>query len=216
MCLQPNLFLPMPDGSGNKEQISHNGAIVIVGANGSGKSRLGAWIEKNTSVDVIVHRISAQRALDLPDYAVMKSLDQSNNDLLWGNENPQYANNTYKWGHRWQNRPETFMQHDYGKVLSTLFARSVDRDKKHTKETKETGKYIEVPDAPIDVLMKLWNEILPHRSISLEDGKVSVKHISLGKDYHGKEMSDGERVALYLIGQCLCAPAGSILGLSLA
>jgi len=211
MIIQPQLFLPASDGTDTKIEIPHNGSVVIVGANGSGKSRLGAWIEKNTGADVIIHRISAQRALDLPDYAVMKSLEQSTNDLLWGAEEPQYANNAYKWSHRWQSRPETFMQNDYGKVLSTLFARSADRDKKHTIQTKETRQYIEVPDAPIDILIKLWNEILPHRAISLEDGKVSVKHISLGKNYHGKEMSDGERVALYLMGQCLCAPAGSIL-----
>ncbi|MCR4305109.1 MAG: AAA family ATPase [Gallionella sp.] len=211
MSNQPKLFLPAPDGSGHKIEIAHNGSVVIVGANGSGKSRLGAWIEKNTGADVIVHRISAQRALDLPDYAVMKSLEQSNNDLLWGNENSQYANQANKWGHRWGGRPETHMQNDYGKVLSTLFARSADRDKKHTKATRETGKYIEVPDAPIDALIKLWNEILPHRTILLDDGKVSVRHVSLGKEYHGKEMSDGERVALYLMGQCLCAPSGSIL-----
>jgi hypothetical protein len=211
MSKQPKLFLPSADGTGNKVEIAHNGSVVIVGANGSGKSRLGAWIEKNTGADVVVHRISAQRALDLPDYAVMKSLEQSNNDLLWGNEQPRYANQAHKWGHRWGNRPETFMQQDYGKVLSTLFARSADRDKQYTKEARESGKFSGVPEAPIDVLIKLWNEILPHRTISLEDGKVSVKHVSLGVEYHGKEMSDGERVALYLMGQCLCAPAGSIL-----
>jgi len=188
MSKQPKLFLPAPDGTGNKIEIDHNGSIVIVGANGSGKSRLGAWIEKNTGADVVVHRISAQRALDLPDYAVMKSLEQSNNDLLWGNEQPRYANQAHKWGHR-----------------------SADRDKQYTKEARESGKFSGVPEAPIDVLIKLWNEILPHRTISLEDGKVSVKHVSLGIEYHGKEMSDGERVALYLMGQCLCAPAGSIL-----
>lgn len=179
-----------------------------MGANGSGKSRLGAWIEKTPAEGAIVHRISAQRALDLPDYAVIKSLEQSNNDLLWGHENPQYANNTHKWGHRWGSRPETYMQNDYGKVLSTLFARNADRDRKHTLETRTKKDYIPVPDAPIDTLIKLWNEILPHRTISLEDGKVSVKHVYLGKEYHGKEMSDGERVALYLMGQCLCAPPG--------
>jgi ATPase subunit of ABC transporter with duplicated ATPase domains len=105
MSKQPQLFLPSPDGTGNKVEIAHNGSVVIVGANGSGKSRLGAWIEKNTGADIVVHRISAQRALDLPDYAVMKSLEQSNNDLLWGNEQPQYANQQHKWGHRWGGRP---------------------------------------------------------------------------------------------------------------
>ncbi|TOG86252.1 hypothetical protein CGI91_23645, partial [Vibrio parahaemolyticus] len=94
----PKLFLPNQDGSGKKVEIDHNGSAVIVGANGAGKSRLGAWIEKNTDSNIMVHRISAQRALDVPEYATVKSLEQSLNDLLWGTENPQYANNTYKWG----------------------------------------------------------------------------------------------------------------------
>ncbi|MEI6314424.1 MAG: DUF4435 domain-containing protein [Syntrophus sp. (in: bacteria)] len=207
----PSLFLPTPDGTGNKVEVKHNGSAVIVGANGSGKSRLGAWIEKNTAEPTIVHRISAQRALDLPEYAVIKSLEQSVNDLLWGNENSCYANQAHKWGHRWGGRPETFEQNDYGKVLSTLFAKSADRDRRHTQETRSSQQYIPVPDAPIDTLIKLWDEVLPQRRILLEDGKVSVKDVIRGKEYHGKEMSDGERVALYLMGQCLCAPPGSIL-----
>lgn len=211
MIMTPSLFLPALDGTGSKVEVKHNGSVVIVGANGSGKSRLGAWIERNTVAPIIVHRISAQRALDLPEFAVVKSLEQSLNDLLWGNEQSQYANQNYKWGHRWGGRPETFMQNDYGKVLSTLFAKNAERDRIHTQETRTTQEYVPVPDAPIDLLVKLWDEILPHRSISLDDGKVSVKDLARDKEYLGKEMSDGERVALYLMGQCLCAPSGSIL-----
>lgn len=207
----PSLFLPAPDGTGAKVEVKHNGSVVIVGANGSGKSRLGAWIEKNTAETTIVHRISAQRALDLPEFAAVKSLEQSLNALLWGTEQSQHANQAHKWGHRWGGKPETFQQNDYGKVLSTLFAKSADRDRKHTQETRSTLQYVPVPDAPIDTLIKLWDEILPHRSISLEDGKVSVKDLVRGTEYLGMEMSDGEKVALYLMGQCLCAPSGSIL-----
>ncbi|WP_422138335.1 DUF4435 domain-containing protein [Endozoicomonas sp. ALC020] len=206
----PKLFLPNQDGTGAKVEIEHNGSAVIVGANGSGKSRLGAWIEKNIDEDVVVHRISAQRALDVPEYATVKSLEQSLNDLLWGNEDPKYASQRYKWGHKWGNRPETFMQQDYGKVLSTLFATTAERDRKHSEVTRRLQKYIPVEDSPIDVLLKLWEEILPHREIVLADGKVKVIDKAHGTEYHGKEMSDGERVALYLMGQCLVAPAGSI------
>jgi ATPase subunit of ABC transporter with duplicated ATPase domains len=151
----PNLYLPTPDGTGNKVEIKHNGTVVIVGANGAGKSRLGAWIERNSDSSVIVHRISAQRALDLPEYAVVKSLEQSLNDLLWGNEDSRYASNQYKWSHRWQGKPETFLQDDYGKVLSNLFARSADRDRKHSEETRRRETYIPVPDSPIDILVGL-------------------------------------------------------------
>lgn len=210
MKLLPKLFLPNQDGSGSKVEIEHNGSAVIVGANGSGKSRLGAWIERNIEENVVVHRISAQRALDIPEYATVKSLEQSLNDLLWGNEDSKYASQRYKWGNKWGNRPETFMQQDYGKVLSTLFATTSERDRKHSEETRRRKEYIPVEDSPIDVLVKLWDEILPHRQIVLEDGKVKVIDRAHGTEYHGKEMSDGERVALYLMGQCLVAPKGSI------
>lgn len=44
--------------------VSSTQSYVLVGANGSGKSHLGAWIEKNNDK---VLRISAQRALSIPD-----------------------------------------------------------------------------------------------------------------------------------------------------
>lgn len=206
----PKLFLPNQNGPGSKVEIEHNGSAVIVGANGSGKSRLGAWIEKNSEKNVIVHRISAQRALEIPEYATIKSLEQSLNDLLWGTEDSRHANQNNKWNMKWGGRPETFIQQDYGKVLSTLFAVTAERDRKHVEETKKRQEYIPVEESPIDVLIKLWDEILPHRQIVLEDGKVKVIDKAHETEYHGKEMSDGERVALYLMGQCLVAPKGSI------
>ena len=207
----PKLFLPNPDGSNTQVEIEHNGSAVIIGANGAGKSRLGAWIEKNMADDVVVHRLSAQRALDIPDFATVKSLEQSLNALIWGHEDPRYANKQHKWGHRWGSRPETFMQNDFDKVLSTLFARSAERDRLHVEETKAKKEYVPVQDSPIEDLIKLWDEILPHRKITLIDGKVTVKDVAHNTEYHGKEMSDGERVALYLMGQCLSAPDNSII-----
>lgn len=205
----PVLRLPASGGGGDQIEVPHNGSVVIVGANGSGKSRLGAWIERNAGG--LVHRISAQRGLDVPEYTQLKSLEQSTNDLLWGHEKPQYANAAHKWSHRWGNRPETFMQQDYGKVLSALFAANSERDRKHSEETRARQQYIAVADSPIDKLVRLWREILPHRFISFEDGKIAVRNQDNGTAYHGREMSDGERVALYLMGQVLLAPAGSIL-----
>jgi ABC-type cobalamin/Fe3+-siderophores transport system ATPase subunit len=209
--MMPKLILPNPDDTSKIVEIEHNGSAVIIGANGSGKSRLGTWIERNAAGGTIVHRISAQRALNIPEYATIKSLEQSLNELLWGNSDSRYANNNYKFSHRWGNVPDTFLQNDYDKVLSTLFARSAERDRKHAKETRDKKTYIEVADAPIDIMINLWKEIFPHRDILLEDGKVIVIDPIHTSSYHGKEMSDGERVALYLMGQCLCAPESSIL-----
>src|SRR5690606_17458501 len=91
-----------------------------------------------------------------------------------------------------------------------LFARTTKRVREHSTETKEKQVYIPVPDAPIDTMINLWNDIMPQRIIKFEDGKVTAAKIG-EQEYHGKQMSDGERVALYLIGQCLCAPENSII-----
>ena len=43
------------------ELIAENNSLIVIGANGSGKSKLGAWMEKNDFQNT--HRISAQRSL---------------------------------------------------------------------------------------------------------------------------------------------------------
>ena len=57
----------------------------------------------------------------------------------------------------------------------------------------------------IDKITSIWNAIYPHRQIILEDAKIKAKTTS-SEEYHAKEMSDGERVTIYLLGQCLIAP----------
>lgn len=205
----PKLYLPHTDGSNLKLEIEHNGSVVIVGANGAGKSRLGAWIERNSGSDTdLVHRISAQRALDIPEYAEVKTLEQATNNLLWGHDSPEYAKKHYQADFKWSGKPTTSLQNDYQKVLSALFATSAERDRNHAEETKKLEEYIPVKDSPIDILINIWDEIFPHRQIKLQDGKVRAFD-QAGTEYHGMEMSDGERVALYLMGQCLVAPSGS-------
>ena len=51
---------------------------------------------------------------------------------------------------------------------------------------------------------------MPHREISFLDGKVTAKKVGQA-EYHGQEMSDGERVILYFIGQCLSLPEHSVI-----
>ena len=62
-----------------------------------------------------------------------------------------------------------------------------------------------VPIMITDHIIKIWNSIFPHRNIILQDATVLAQHIE-GGTYHAQKMSDGERVAIYLIGQCLVAP----------
>ncbi len=204
-----SINLPNRTGVGNSEEIDSSGHIVLIGANGSGKTRLGIWIEEHHQNQYAVHRISAQKALAIPEFAQLKNLEQAEKDLIFGRSD-MHATVARKVYDRWGGNPATFLLSDYDQLLSLLFAKSSERDRKHTESTKQSQSYIPVADSPIDTIVKIWGDIMPHREIQFIDGKVLVKKTG-EPEYHGKEMSDGERVALYLIGQCLCAQDNSII-----
>ena len=61
---------------------TESNALVIIGANGSGKSKLGAWIENQSLEDV--HRIDAQRSLTFNENIALKSYSQAEDLVFWG------------------------------------------------------------------------------------------------------------------------------------
>jgi energy-coupling factor transporter ATP-binding protein EcfA2 len=203
--------LTFPSKSPGTDTIIYEGKnrFVLIGANGSGKTRFGIWLEDNNHNSIPVHRIGAQKALSIPEYAPLLNAEQAEKSLLFGRTDV-HATVGNKKASRWHNEPATFLISDFDKVLSLLFARTAERDHKYTQNTRLTERYEPVPDSPIDSIMKVWGDLMPHRSVSLYDGKVVV---DIGKptEYHGKDMSDGERVVLYLLGQCFCAPTNSII-----
>jgi len=184
-----NIIIPKRDGSIGQETINTENNIVFVGANGAGKTRLSVRIELFTQNHITVHRISAQKALNIPDYAHIKNLQEAEKDLLFGRSD-QYAGLERKAGSRWGDKPATFLLNDYDKLLSLLFAKSTERDRIYTLDAKESQAYKEVPKSPIDMIIELWNSIMPHREISFLDGKVVAKKTGQ-VEYHGQEMSDG-------------------------
>jgi predicted ATPase len=208
--MKPEILLPNRTGVGANENLACENNLVIIGANGSGKTRLGSWIESTLRNQTLVHRIAAQRALNIPEFAQVQSCEQAQRHLFFGNADKN-ANDETKFGNRWRNRPETHLLNDYQELLSLLFARRTTRDAEYTRLAKENQAYAPVPDSPIDVLSSLWKDLMPQRNIFLEDAKITVTTQNGAAGYHGMQMSDGERVALYLIGQCLCAPGNSIV-----
>lgn len=200
--------IKLPNEQGTPEELDmHEQSIVIIGANGSGKSRLGAWIElQNTDK---VHRISAQRSLIIPDYVQLKSFEQAEDDLIYGNWSIKDKSN-YRWNY---GKYTTSMLNDYDKVLSALFAKKSKLNEEYVDECREKEKRGEqkenVPESDVDRVIKIWADVFPHRKLILKDAKVMVEFN--GNIYNGSEMSDGERVALYLMAQTLCALNNSII-----
>lgn len=178
---------------------------MIVGANGSGKSHLGAWIEKYNGKPESVLRISAQRAITIPDVITLRSEEASYRHILFGDE--KNMNKGIKWG--WGKETATLVQ-DFQYVLSGVFAR---KNKENDNFVSECRRCEEngltkpmLPKMISDKIVEIWNAVLPHRQIVLRDYKILAKVPETDEEYHGKEMSDGERVVIYLMGQCLIAP----------
>ncbi|NEN89599.1 MAG: AAA family ATPase [Okeania sp. SIO3H1] len=220
--LNKKLIFPPRKGKSENEPLECSEAVVIIGANGSGKSRLGRWIEEHQESSQVVHRISAQKNLDFSEYVSLTSMEKAINEVLFGISTiPQgWGELQTKRTQRWKaiNRPElsvASMLDDYDKVLSLLFAKENNRNSEYVhlvREMQNKGNYQTptISDSPIDVIQRIWKDILPHRKLVIENDKVTAA-ISNSDTYHGREMSDGERVALYLMAQCLCVPNDSIL-----
>ena len=196
------------NNNGNMESLESTRNFVIVGANGSGKSHLGAEIENHNPENVL--RISAQRALNVPDSVNVGNFWDSWNSILYG------APSDYRKGHKWGwhlNEHTIKMVNDYQYVLSAVFSKEYKELKDNSKQNKEkllNEEIIkEVPDYITDKIKKVWDEVYPQRQIELDNAKVTAKF--KGSEYLAKFMSDGERVALYLIAQCLLAPDGTYI-----
>lgn len=189
------------------KEITSQHSFVIVGANGSGKSKLGAFIEKETPHKVI--RISAQRALSIPDKITITDENSQLLKIMYGSESNKDI--SYKWG--WSGHYSSKLIDDYSNVLSLLFARVANEQREYFDLCRESENQGQLkPDTPttiIDNVYNIWSSIYPHRKLILKDTKVKAQ---ISNDiYEAKEMSDGERVVLYLTAQCLLAPDETII-----
>lgn len=207
----------LPDENNNPVEYSaENNSLILIGANGAGKSRLGIWLEKNKAE--VTYRIGAQRSLNFGKYIQQKSFEQSTNLLLYGSDTPSSTNhdNRYQWDGREYNYVTSLMN-DYENVLSALLAKKTIELENYYKECKTRGysnlEHNKTPEIITEKLIRIWHGVFPHRNIRIEDGQVVVEfpnseNVAI---YDGRNMSDGERVALYLIAQALVVPEKKIL-----
>lgn len=184
-------------------------SVIIVGANGSGKTRLGAWIEKKC--EDAVHRIGAQRSLSVDRYIQAKSFEESIDLLLHGSGHQRWPWDIVRNQHNY----ETAMIDDFSYALSALVAKRDQEEHGFFESCREKEQqnlhHDPTPQTIIDTLQKIWSSVFPHRNLRIEDKQVIAEIPYAGFYYNGCEMSDGERVALYLISQALCVPSSKTI-----
>ncbi|KQW98224.1 hypothetical protein ASC84_05605 [Acinetobacter sp. Root1280] len=201
--------LNLPSNGSQLREVEATQSILFIGANGAGKTRLGTWIEINSPQKERVHRISAQKSLQFPDSTTPQSIDLAEKDLLFGHSS--YTNAAYKMN-KWQQKPATTMQNDFNKLMVYLFSDETEENAKFKRACKESQERLIPPLTKIDQVKILWEQILPHRELII--GGLRIQTCPKGKNekvYSSSEMSDGERIIFYLIGQCLAAPPNGII-----
>ena len=72
--------------------------LVIVGANGAGKTRFGSDIEKRYLGQT--HRISAQKSLTIPKEVSPKSKERAEKEFFFGGYYEAYKRKNYTYGRR--------------------------------------------------------------------------------------------------------------------
>jgi len=203
--------LHMPPSKSDPElvQVTTRGVVVVVGANGSGKSKLGAWIELDSQHRDKAHRVSAQRSLDMPTSSSPMALDEAEAELRYGLKDKEHAS---KRAHRWKSKPTTSLLSDFRMLVTYLFSEEFERYFHLKARVRESGVRADFPETKLDIIQRIWDCLLPNRELIIGSGRVQVRSKEKPDEpYNAQDASDGERVIFYLIGQCLAAPESSVI-----
>ncbi len=191
-----------------------------MGANGSGKTRLGTWIEFESEHTERVRRISAQKSLAIPPSVSSIAVDRARTALLYGygdfNVNDTGLRFAYRRDHRWGQKPAISPLNDFEQLMTYLFSDANETNARYMEEVEnEKELRIEPPETKLRATKRVWEGVLPHRTLKIGGGKVETRIViepgTDGSLYNASEMSDGERVVFYLIGQALSAPENGII-----
>ncbi|WP_262250373.1 DUF4435 domain-containing protein [Parapedobacter soli] len=202
------ISLPTKKGTPNTNPEIEFEQLVIIGANGAGKTRFGSRIEE-LHLDKI-HRVSAQKSLTFPSNVSPTSRDRAETAFKYGRYYDHFKSESQyhreKVNARWGGNFNTTLLNDFDKLLVLL----------HTEEYEESLNYkegrISKPTTKLDRVQHIWENVLPHRKLIKSAGVIETYPTGqIASKYNAAEMSDGERVIFYLIGEVICASPDSVI-----
>lgn len=179
--------------------------VVAVGANGSGKTSLSNELKKYLPQNGVV--IAAQKILIVPTFSGISNETSTNQKLA----ETQSADKTLKTTYLTENNGNAYhiianLGLEFKVLLDNLLAERSSIRNKFCDAFNDGSRDTKVPQTKLDIALNIWNSLIQHRKIQCIDGI----NITLGgsgiNSYEAYQMSDGEKVALYLIAQILQAP----------
>lgn len=195
------LVIKIPDG----EKVSGSHSVVVIGPNGSGKTRFGAALAQQNNAD----HIGALRNIQLNPAISMRSVTQATKELT---NNLSRRRTRY-----WEMSSEIEIlfskllaedSQSAGKLRDELVEGLIpESENPEVIKVRAEGFSPEIENTTVMKLRKVWSEFFPGRRIDLQgyEPKVHATHYGTETDYAAQQMSDGERVALYLAARVLDA-----------
>ena len=182
--------LRLPDG----KEISGSNPVVIIGPNGSGKTRGSRAIQATDPVEYV----NALRSNRLsPQLQVMSILQaQANHE-----------------GQRGQARNAPWeVATDFDFVLAQLLAEDSDAARSFRAHVKAGQLPVDEPMTGLEQVEALWARVFEGRKLDWTDWAPIVSNeASGGVPYTASQMSDGERAALYLSAKIMLTTANGIV-----
>jgi|SRR6218665_419935 len=170
----------------NKEiDLKESKSIIVLGANGSGKSSLSRKIKNDYAEKCL--RIPSQKDLFIPQTFTIVAEDSALNNLGKTRITAQ--------GHQRISNNE--MMDDFYEVITILISNHMSVFAKFGEETKKNDRKGEAPESKFEKVNSIFSKVFDNSSLKVEKQKIKMN------DYDLDDISDGERAAIYLISRCI-------------
>lgn len=187
--------------------------MVLLGANGSGKSSLAAQLKNHLNSHSLI--ITAQKLLFIPEFESISNPQNTNLTLL----NQQTNFNYSKWTFSANSHASSInfiyeLAEQFKNLINNLLAERSQTLLTYIEDVRSdkiSDSKSNIPETNLDKVIMIWNRLFHHRELYCKHSNIVVRINDTNKEYEANHLSDGEKVALYYIAQILQAPKNSLI-----